>query len=119
MLVYRIEDTYGKGMYRSNKSIDIDQDDARHPTPFDDSLLSDLVINIIGVYQNYIHGFKSIEQLRNWLYYDTWLVNLHEAGFVLKVYEVEEANVLIGHTQVVFLRSNNFTEHSIKGYFNV
>ena len=40
MLVYRIEDEDGKGMYHSSKAISMEVDERKHKEPCSDSLLA-------------------------------------------------------------------------------
>ena len=97
----------------------------RHPVPYDDSLLvqngpkddcGDLHIK-----PEHFFGFSSKEQLRSWLYEDVFLINLHDKGFVLKLFIVPSEHFFLGHTQVIFVRKEaiSSTEHSLLEYFNL
>lgn len=126
MFVYRIEDDKGVGMYHSSKvegdeyCVPVDYD--RHPTPFDDSLLCNKwrEMSVIDR-KSHIFGFSSVEQLRNWIYNDLWLKNLHEEGFVISVFSVERENVIEGHTQALFVRdkATSWVSLSIIEFFNL
>ena len=124
MLVYRIEDEDGKGMYHSSKAISMEVDERKHKEPCSDSLLAPVWLSLsTGSRETFVFGFASIEQLRNWVYDDDWLYKLHETGFILSVYDVPDKDVIAGHTQVMFLRFEDVRaariEHSIKEYFKL
>lgn len=121
MLVYRIEDADGGGIYRgySGRSWDYAHDDMKHPLPYEDSLLAPLYNKLdSSARSNYIYGFSSIQQLRSWIYADGWLLDMHDAGFKLSIYNVTD-EVLMGHTQVMFLRSEAVERHDLMEYFNL
>jgi hypothetical protein len=119
MLVYRIEDVTGGGIYRGDLSgknpMTIWSSD-RHPAPRNDSLL---VSGINGLrsddeiswcvsdwiqYHDFIFGFASVDQLRSWVHKDRWLWLMQERGFHLAVFDVED--VIVGHTQCIFKRKD-------------
>lgn len=108
----------GKGLY--GVLCDLDEptygDDRRHPLPEDDSLLV-LVLGDRKVRGVMHFGFGSVDQLRNWLYKDSWLLGLHDAGYVLAIVEADEA--FVGSTQAVFVRPESYPTVSIKDYFNL
>lgn len=128
--IYRIEAITGEGMYRCRSALvsfkdacDIMPiDEAKHPTPRNDSLLimnmeaSGLDTNSEDVYE-YRFGFSSLEQLRNWIYRDSWLIGLHDIGLVITEYCCEDKDVLVGHTQAIFKGSLYRKSYSIKKYF--
>ncbi len=117
--VYRIEDSQGIGMYRSQlapvclRSLT----DDRHPTPYLDSGLSawwtelaqqgDGLLNMLfgngynTEQRKYSFGFDSVAQMRNWLFDDDSLYALSK-DFHVSVYDVESEHVHIGHTQAAF-----------------
>lgn len=128
--VYRIEHAEstggmyvgGRGLYDIAGSAGDDiYNNPRHPLPNEDSVLmaSGIPRNAWGIkdLQRLHFGFASVEQLRNWLYKDQWLVGLHDAGYVLAIIETEEA--YIGSTQAVFLRPDVYEKVSIKDYFKL
>lgn len=127
--VYRIEHKeLGCGIYRSGgypsdaRYIYVAE---RHPVPYDDSLL---VQNgpkddwgYLNIRPEHFFGFSSKEQLRSWLYEDVFLINLHDKGFVLKLFVVPSEHFFLGHTQVIFVRKEaiSSTEYSLLVYFNL
>ena len=130
--VFRIQhkDT-GKGMYRHtgrclasicSSSYDVEYD--RHPTPWEDSKLTDSILekydsvgSVIYNESPYLYGFISVDQLRSWLYRDEWLLGLHNEGYILIVVETDD--VYTGNSQAVFTAPNGYVTHSIKEYFNL
>ena len=127
--VYRIEHKEsGLGNYRSGESpFEAGYSEAveRHPLPYDDSLLVQNgpkgVWGNLDIRQEHFFGFSSKEQLRSWLYEDVFLINLHDKGFVLKLFIVPSEHFFLGHTQVIFVRQEaiSSTEHSLLKYFNL
>lgn len=108
VLVYRIEDVGGKGMYWCGLwdcAVGERGDTARHPCPEDDSRLwQNYRKRPEGCIVHFHFGFASIAQLRAWLYQDEWLERMHELGGVLKVYDVDDEHVVLGNAQVMFLK---------------
>jgi hypothetical protein len=130
MLVYRIEDVNGGGIYRGDFSGQNPMgtwSSERHPAPRNDSLLVHHINNTRGSreltleisdwveHHNYIFGFASPEQLRAWVYEDLWITQMQRRGFRLTVLEVEDNDVLVGHTQCIFKREHVKQE----SYFNI
>lgn len=124
--VYRIETRDGTGMYGSGgirmAAGEEAYSDSRHPGPEDDGKLRKATKERGGgkVYFDYspFHfGFADIGQLRNWVYEDKWLVALHDSGHVLAIIESED--VMIGHTQAIFIRPEEYQKVSILEYFNL
>lgn len=121
MLVYRIEDADGEGMYTCNRSSENpipSTSSSVHPLPRDDSGLvyainrkrdyEDISTDVCCFIKdgNYIFGFGSTDQLRGWIYRDEWLWRLQRRGFRLAVFDIEDDNVLVGYTQSIFKRSD-------------
>jgi len=123
MLIFRIEDQDGGGIYRGDKSHlnPISSfSSTRHPMPVDDSKLVEGVnrirndgrvnswISDVIESEGYIFGFGNTEQLRNWTYKDSWLWQLNENGFRLAVFEFDDyqdgRDFILGHTQAIFFR---------------
>lgn len=123
--VYRIETKDGTGMYGSGgcREAGFGYDNSRHPSPEDDALLSKLLEEKSGnaawcfSFSPYHFGFATIEQLRNWIYRDEWLLELHNSGHVLAIIESEE--VFAGYTQAIFIRPETYQTLDIKEYFNL
>lgn len=120
MLVYRIEDQEGGGLYRGDNSGSnpLRYDEDRHPVPQNDSLLTyngqekmlrDDVpefYTFSGWFENegFIFGFANTDQLRSWIYNDEWLVKMERRGFRLAVFDIENEHVIVGNTQAIFKR---------------
>lgn len=128
MKVFRFEDSSGIGPYRSNiSSPDIKFDSFRHPLPYEDSKLSskteeygiDLKYGTLPEFLRF--GFSSLDQLRNWFYSNNMLIELHRAGFVLKIYESNA--VYEGWSQCLFdkrpEKSTCIAEENILEYFQL
>lgn len=124
--VYRIETKNGTGMCGSGGIYNAAGSDAysptRHPGPHEDDKLHEATRDRMNGrmyfdYQPYHFGFASIDQLRNWVYKDEWLVSLHNDGHVLAVIESED--VIAGYTQAVFIRPEEYQKVSILEYFNL
>lgn len=89
MRIYRIELADGTGPYVGGVSpASFWYESARHPTPLDDPAL--------GFRQSHQDdgwrfGFASPEQMRFWFYREEWRRELEEMGYMLSVYECEQA----------------------------
>lgn len=130
MLIYRIEDMNGGGIYRgdNNEKNPLGMwSSERHPAPHNDSLLVENIAfhrsreadyegwSTCGWIEvnEYRFGFSSTDQLRSWVYDDKWLWQMQQNGFRLAVYEVEDA--IVGHTQAIFIRNSSMQV----SYFNI
>jgi hypothetical protein len=115
--IYRIETQSGEGMYTSGIVRDLNLPlyqitapdsfgPGRHPLPFYDTKLVAEGRKLDLFYGRYDmirsewvkFGFGSINQLRNWIYNDDWLIKLHAAGLRLCIYE---GAVAVGNTQAI------------------
>lgn len=129
MFVYRIEDEEGVGMYWSKKITAYTDDDypvpideGKHPPPYRDSLINtQWSLMTLLEQKEYIFGFSSLGQLRNWIYNNDWLMNLHAKGFVISVFEIDEEDVIKGYTQALFIRSKSISccSYDIKEFFGL
>ena len=127
--VYRIEHKEsGWGIYRGGAyPFEAGYNDIaeRHPVPYDDSLLVQNgpkdAWGDLDIKPKHFFGFSSKEQLRSWLYEDVFLINLHDKGFVLKIFVVPSEHFFLGHTQVIFVRGETIssTEHNLLEYFSL
>lgn len=124
MIVYRIEHTDGKGMYRSTgRSLyecHFYKQTDRHPSPDEDSKLFTEIQakNLLNWnYGRYVFGFASVDQLRSWLYQDEILLWLDDRGFILAVIEVDD--VLIGNTQCMFIKPETYEKKNIREFFKL
>ncbi len=128
MIVYRLENESGDGIYQSRVAWDICLDigdqslmsnNPNHPSPWDDSLLVD---NGWRGHSTRSFGFVSEEQFRAWFYSDAFLEAAARRGFALAMYSVSEKFVIVGHTQCVFDKEfatmipefQENTEHTLK-----
>lgn len=77
-------------------------DDKQHPDPYDDELLRKNIKErreFTGALSSMFYGFASLESLDRW--FDDYIrQDLHKAGYVVMVYEAEEAYE--GTAQAVF-----------------
>lgn len=110
-MVYRLEDSYGCGVYRNVQKVDIyyraQQDYQKkygshwevsgdqHPTPGRDGI----IMNV-----NRYFGFKDYEQLYSWFNNYNFNACLVDLGCLLKIYEVGEEYVSITEKQVAFVK---------------
>ena len=102
MLFYRIEDEYGKGMYTtifSDISREMFELDGRHPAPCNEEGLGEYLDGMEGSWKNYRYAFKSLEQLKNWIYKKEWRTKLKRDGLKLIVIDAKGFH---GNTQAVF-----------------
>lgn len=123
MIVYRIEDAFGRGPYRDHSLRDFSANqiedlaemveyhrDSQHPHPSEDGIDSESVFlpstSVLDGRQfnpAYYCGFDSIESLCEW--FSSFEPALAAAGFSVYEYEIDETvegSVLFGHKQVVF-----------------
>ena len=124
--IFRIEDAKtGIGMYHSGKAQFFmnEGDYDNHPAPSRDSLLVQN-INVFKKRDGYAsasdfkYGFDSIKQMRRWLYEDRWLKQLDTNGLKLAEIDVDESNLIVGHTQVMFRNEVSKRHYKINEYFN-
>lgn len=105
MLVYRIENAAGEGMYRAGKHPDCTsqmQNGPHHPTPWEDAKLSS-DWQAISNRSAFSFGFGTVEQLKAWVYRMDWRQELQDAGFAMYLYDSTE--VYTGDTQAVFIKT--------------
>jgi len=94
MLVYRLEDAKGRGIYRANVSFA--NDDERHPDPFHDPVLR---MDWYGK-SEYYFGFESIDHVREWFYRVSDRRHFRERGIRVVVYDTKD--YICGAVQMVF-----------------
>lgn len=107
MIVWRIEDKYGQGVFRSDYSptwIDnTDIDDM--PTPFEDTELMEKVgfrpDSPSCVVNEYSFGFKSVDQMLKWFSKEQ-LKALSELGFNINIYMVDDEHSHSSDYQAMF-----------------
>ena len=112
MLVYRLEDDKGKGIYdqvfwaaQRSPDIALFEMDDRHPGPhttFGDWWQKKIVK---GDYSDYSFGFDSMEQLQKWFHNKTFNRAMVKLGARLVVYKVHGRYVRRGEEQTVFKKS--------------
>lgn len=110
VLIYRIEDQDLQGPYCKSNALSLNQDSQHHPSPSkDSSLVYDFEAHFnpdeytnFYVPKHYRFGFSSFPQLRAWIYDDDWMIDLHECGYHLSIYELERSAVAIGYSQAMF-----------------
>lgn len=86
-------------------------DSSKHPAPHRDTALNwDNIAYILGVpHHQCCFGFGSIEQLKAWLFDETWRLYLHKRGFVIKVWSLPDDSdfpkMRVGNAQAVAVKS--------------
>ena len=118
--VYRIENALGHGMYRNDSQIPcmtemqpFGKHYLRFPTPNEDSKLwaavkdKALNDNVLGRHlsregEKYRFGFRSIRQLKGWVFKREWRKAIAESDLQLVIYDASD--VLFGDCQVMFKR---------------
>lgn len=111
--IFRVEDVTGIGMYISYAAYTVIRfDDSRHPRPGDDKALMRAVpVHMsVGAFtlrpdNSFNYGFKSIDQMKCWIYEEEDRQALKERGFWLVEYECAEA--YYGDTQAVFIKETS------------
>lgn len=131
--IYRLENSKGEGLFTA-EDLSLYNCDAyftsdrkvveRHPTPEQDELLYEGIKSVFGGskgdYGEYRFGFSTKAQLRCWFYSNRWLKWMAKNGYKLCIYTVEKKNVLVGHTQAIFIPSDVEPEkYCIKEYFKL
>lgn len=114
MIVYRIEDSKGRGPYRRNdvKHVlpgwDACDFNYRHPCPMDDHGLREWWLDLGHGMQreSYVCGFRDIKQLVDWFHKQEWMDRLQEAGYSLTTYEVDAQTVQFGDSQLMFVQGD-------------
>lgn len=109
-LVYRIEGPDGKGPYHSYmKVLYVNDGPHVHPSPYNDEGLREWYNAVTAKsMKSYSYGFSSLAQLRRWFYQTGWLHDLHNHGFVVKVYRAADAHH--GDKQSVFKKELSHVE---------
>lgn len=84
--VFRVSKGHlGKGIYTEDNPVSehLFELSGAHPSPSDDASLKYdwQQFSEQRVQDDYIFGFKSLDQLRQWLYRTEWRQGLHDAGF--------------------------------------
>lgn len=106
MLIWRIEDENGEGMYRGSRTIEEVDDmtswsSSRHPCPhFDDGLgWNDIDCDERDAWK---FGFATLGQMRQWVYKAKWRKGLDEIGFSLVCYRVPDKFGRRSNFQAIF-----------------
>jgi len=106
MKVFRIQNEENLGMYCGGYSANTLLDDtaSKHPMPYNDDALMESLESDLGIYDQDYHGlqfgFRSISQLKRWVYTSKIKKLLKDEGFYVAVLEVP--HVAVGDTQVIF-----------------
>lgn len=127
VVLYRIEHPTGEGMYvRLGESHSparhvFGYDDDSHVAPEDDRALDRNLRSKGRSMRDYYFAFATMHQLKQWVYFDPWLINLHLRGCVLAEIICDKADVIIGDYQALFRINGDWqkTQHSIQEYFNL
>ena len=112
MIVYRLENGKGEGIYQSQAAAEIEEDeslpqtnlggDPRHPSPLADSLLR---ANGWDFQEYLFFAFESLASFRAWFFNDEFLARAAERGFHIVKYETDE--VILGNSQCAFDRAKS------------
>lgn len=117
MLVYRVVDQNGDGMYRAStmdnndclwhKCCDDYDDDEHHPAP--SGINHKICVKFLDNHpSDFFFGFSSLDQLNHWIFEDEWKEKMHlEAGKVL-VFDVKPSHCVFDEHQVAFLMEEAF-----------
>jgi hypothetical protein len=102
MLVYRVQNENGQGMYHaSDYAYTVLSDTyARHPMPYDDLKLMNALSLDGQDYRGKLFAFSSLEQLKFWIYREDDRAAIADDG--CKVYTIDAKRVWVGDTQCVF-----------------
>lgn len=108
--VLRLETANGEGVYRDNKDKDKPSiwttitggfiDNGLHPKPITEFGIEP------DMYQEYIYGFKTLEQYKTWVFNPHWRKRLVDCKVQLSTYEVPVDSVMIGRCQVMFVKND-------------
>ena len=114
MIIYRLQNVIGEGIYYSNVASEI-CDELRnkklayslytnHPIPsFDTKYLNNInKKDRLRLYNIKTYGFKRYEHYRNWFYDDTFLNMAHEKGISLYLFDVHKTYIVFGKAQCSF-----------------
>lgn len=109
MLVYRVEDAGGMGMYVDMWKPCTDDEgfaNDRHPSPLTCDILKQKIKekSHLRELRDYHFGFTGKEQLHNWIYRKEWRDRMTEYGGVIKVYKVDKRLTLCSNEQVMFVK---------------
>jgi hypothetical protein len=108
MRVYRLESLCGNGIFYSGivgkawaEWNSQEPDPYRHPNPWQDvpgwSLRDDR--------EEFFCGFSSVEHLAQWFDSERLRVEMNKLGAVMRVFEVDDSEVLHGTAQIMFRKS--------------
>lgn len=100
MLVYRVQNEDGTGLYHASEYAKYLLSDlqGRHPLPYNDSKLIEELGN--EDYSGKLFAFASMEQLKFWIHSREAREAIHAEG--CQVYVIETDEVWVGDTQCVF-----------------
>ena len=84
----------GKGMYQGPDTVAASRMfelSGRHPGPNDDAAIKDAWSkgSYNGLHREYFFGFKSLDQLRQWIYKTEWRQELHDTGYEIHIWEAK------------------------------
>lgn len=105
--IYRCETVDGIGIYRGGVAdgLGLYEMTGRHPCPHEDAGMRE-AWEKLGDTEKWLFGFKSLDQLRSWIYKDEQRLGLKRRGVVVRVYKACEA--IYGDTQAVFNTAGHF-----------
>ena len=114
MLIYRVENSQGKGPYWGAAPMYLFENNRLHPAPQDDSkfMLNAFRkgfagnIYLFATNQNIYFGFESIKQFKRWFFKNSVILDFHKYDFRIVVYKVSAKQVVLGNTQLAFVKEN-------------
>lgn len=110
MLVYRVENSKGKGPWAGQCSIPIcdatEWHPNRNPGPYDDEPIARWYRDHTwGDISKYHFGVQNIALYNDWFRTYEQKLALHNSGFSLNQYEVDYRDAVIGDKQVIFRKN--------------
>lgn len=104
--IFRVETETGAGAYNVGGVLFDVNSAHRHPSPEEDAKMAPGWRALsYSQKEHYFFGFTSEFQLLGWFYSEKMIRHAHGRGLGVTIYEVDEADVIIGHTQAVFIKS--------------
>jgi hypothetical protein len=123
--LYRIEYLGGEGLYHEMNSVVApyvvfggDEPDM-HPGPAgNEHLMKEIAIRGKTL-TDYFFAFANVSDLLAWVPYRDWMVELHDFGLMLAVYECDQLDVIHTYRQSVFCGFYGKLQYSLIDYFNL
>ena len=118
MIIYRIQLPNGQGPHRNDNNYQLEEvmfeyadyeytterSRRTHPTPVEAFSYGDY--EKFRKSEDYIFGFRSMDEYKNWTINDAVRENLKENGFKLQMFVIDYDNLLLGRSQIAFKLSD-------------